>query len=234
MGLSCNTNPSLSLPSTRIIYTSENDNCWSWCVCVCWERKLLEFNQQRPLRHHCRGLQICLFNSTPSLTISVLRFSSSSSRICLSLCSSYSPSQRIALVHLSSAIPQSLLPGVNTSSLLRLEGNTIEVSTVANMAEPSTVVTEENAFEWVKNDKRRMLHVVYRVGDVDKTIKFYVECLGLKLLRKRNIPRRDIQMLFLDMDPKIPILLLNLLIIMESTSITLELVLDILALQLKM
>ena len=70
------------------------------------------------------------------------------------------------------AIPQSLLPGVNASSLLRSEGNTIEVSTVANMAEPSTVVTKENAFEWVKNDKRRMLHVVYRVGDLDKTIKY--------------------------------------------------------------
>ncbi|CAN1789705.1 Probable lactoylglutathione lyase, chloroplastic [Linum perenne] len=33
-----------------------------------------------------------------------------------------------------------------------------------------------------------MLHVVYRVGDLDKTIKFYTECLGMKLLRKRDIP----------------------------------------------
>ncbi|PSS01201.1 Lactoylglutathione lyase [Actinidia chinensis var. chinensis] len=127
---------------------------------------------------------------------------SPSSRIYLCLSSSYSPSRRIALVHLSSAIPQSLLPGVNASPLLRSEGNTIEVSTVANMAEPSTVVTEENAFEWVKNDKRRMLHVVYRVGDLDKTIKFYTECLGMKLLRKRDIPEERYSNAFLGYGPE--------------------------------
>ena len=30
----------------------------------------------------------------------------------------------------------------------------------------------ENVLEWVKQDKRRMLHVVYRVGDLDRTIKY--------------------------------------------------------------
>jgi lactoylglutathione lyase len=29
--------------------------------------------------------------------------------------------------------------------------------------------------EWLKKDKRRLLHVVYRVGDLDRTIK-YVLC----------------------------------------------------------
>lgn len=29
-----------------------------------------------------------------------------------------------------------------------------------------------NVLEWVKQDKRRMLHVVYRVGDLDRTIKY--------------------------------------------------------------
>ncbi|KHN18179.1 Putative lactoylglutathione lyase, chloroplast, partial [Glycine soja] len=30
---------------------------------------------------------------------------------------------------------------------------------------------EKNLFDWVKNDNRRFLHVVYRVGDLEKTIK---------------------------------------------------------------
>lgn len=33
-------------------------------------------------------------------------------------------------------------------------------------------VADEKLLDWVKNDKRRMLHVVYRVGDLDKTIKY--------------------------------------------------------------
>ncbi|GAB4854306.1 hypothetical protein Ancab_022892 [Ancistrocladus abbreviatus] len=79
------------------------------------------------------------------------------------------------------------------------------------VAQAVPVIAEENALEWAKNDKRRLLHVVYRVGDLDKTIKFYTECLGMKLLRKRDIRRSDIQMLFLDLDLKIHILRLNLL-----------------------
>ncbi|KAL7187626.1 hypothetical protein ACSBR1_037649 [Camellia fascicularis] len=70
------------------------------------------------------------------------------------------------------------------------------------MAQPSTFVTEENAFKWVKNDKRRMLHVVYRVGDLDKTIKFYTECLGMKLLRKRDIPEERYSNAFLGYGPE--------------------------------
>ncbi|XP_071716799.1 probable lactoylglutathione lyase, chloroplastic [Rutidosis leptorrhynchoides] len=54
------------------------------------------------------------------------------------------------------------------------------------MAQGSTSCTKESALEWVKRDNRRMLHVVYRVGDLDKTIKFYKECLGMKLLRTRD------------------------------------------------
>lgn len=34
--------------------------------------------------------------------------------------------------------------------------------------------TQENALDWVKQDKRRMLHVVYRVGDLDKSIKYVI------------------------------------------------------------
>lgn len=30
----------------------------------------------------------------------------------------------------------------------------------------------KNSLEWVKNDNRRLLHAVYRVGDLDRTIKY--------------------------------------------------------------
>ncbi|KAK2996700.1 hypothetical protein RJ639_022847 [Escallonia herrerae] len=94
----------------------------------------------------------------------------------------------ILLTLFDPAFPQSQLFGLQGSNLLRADGNTIETSTPVNMTEPSTAVTEENALQWTKNDKRRMLHVVYCVGDLDKTIKFCTECLGMKLLRKRDIP----------------------------------------------
>lgn len=36
--------------------------------------------------------------------------------------------------------------------------------------------------EWPKKDKRRFLHVVYRVGDLDRTIKYVSRTLFLKFL----------------------------------------------------
>lgn len=42
---------------------------------------------------------------------------------------------------------------------------------MASAASAGTATNEENMLEFVKNDTRRMLHVVYRVGDLDKTIK---------------------------------------------------------------
>ncbi|KAM7276082.1 hypothetical protein ACFE04_017948 [Oxalis oulophora] len=56
--------------------------------------------------------------------------------------------------------------------------------------------------DWVNNDNRRMLHVVYRVGDLDRTIKFYTECLGMKLLRKRDIPEDRFTNAFLGYGPE--------------------------------
>jgi lactoylglutathione lyase len=38
-------------------------------------------------------------------------------------------------------------------------------------AQAGAVVGLDEAMEWVKKDQRRLLHVVYRVGDLDKTIK---------------------------------------------------------------
>ncbi|KAH1231502.1 putative lactoylglutathione lyase [Glycine max] len=69
-----------------------------------------------------------------------------------------------------------------------------------NMAE----ATQSNAelLEWPKKDKRRFLHVVYRVGDLDRTIKFYTECFGMKLLRKRDIPEEKYANAFLGFGPE--------------------------------
>ena len=40
------------------------------------------------------------------------------------------------------------------------------------MAEASeAVAANAELLEWPRKDKRRMLHVVYRVGDLDRTIK---------------------------------------------------------------
>lgn len=36
----------------------------------------------------------------------------------------------------------------------------------------STTTSQEEVLEWAKKDNRRLLHVVYRVGDLDKTIRF--------------------------------------------------------------
>ncbi|KAI5068003.1 hypothetical protein GOP47_0016348 [Adiantum capillus-veneris] len=61
----------------------------------------------------------------------------------------------------------------------------------------------EDLVEWGKSDNRRFLHVVYRVGDLEKTIKFYTECLGMKLLRKRDIPSEKYTNAFLGYGPEV-------------------------------
>ncbi|PON94632.1 Glyoxalase I [Trema orientale] len=124
--------------------------------------------------------------------------SSSSSRLSAMRISgsSYFPSRRLALLHLGSALPQTPLLGGKASNLLKSDGNIVEA------AQAATPTTKENVLEWVKNDKRRMLHVVYRVGDLDKTIKFYTECLGMKLLRKRDIPEDRYTNAFLGFGPE--------------------------------
>lgn len=60
----------------------------------------------------------------------------------------------------------------------------IESGTNAELAQSNIALSDENASEWIKKDKRRMLHVVYRVGNLDKTIKyvyFLTEKKNLKL-----------------------------------------------------
>jgi len=44
---------------------------------------------------------------------------------------------------------------------------------VAESGKAAQATTQDDLLTWVKNDKRRMLHVVYRVGDMDRTIKYF-------------------------------------------------------------
>ncbi|XLR09443.1 hypothetical protein HN51_046056 [Arachis hypogaea] len=148
------------------------------------------------------NLQHCQMAMAMAMTSSLMlsttcSFSFPSITICIS---SYNPnpSRRLALFHLLSgpfAIPQFqyLLFGVKGSELFRVA----EANTAENLIQP-----EQNLFEWVKNDNRRFLHVMYRVGELDKTIKFYTKCLGMKLLRKRDIPEERYTNPFLRYGPE--------------------------------
>ncbi|CAA3004723.1 probable lactoylglutathione lyase, chloroplastic isoform X1 [Olea europaea subsp. europaea] len=108
-----------------------------------------------------------------------------------------------AFLHLRmTAVSQLQCSGLKTSKLFRGEGTSISVCAAGNMAQASTDSSQEKALEWIKKDKRRMLHVVYRVGDLDRTIKFYTECLGMKLLRKRDVPEEKYTNAFLGYGPE--------------------------------
>ncbi|KAL9996095.1 putative lactoylglutathione lyase [Helianthus debilis subsp. tardiflorus] len=114
--------------------------------------------------------------------------SSSSSRRDVSLPAT---SRRLALIQLGAAIPQTQLFGVGASTLLKSDVSTAK-----------TPISEENAIDWSRKDNRKMLHVVYRVGDLEKTIKFYTECLGMKVLRQRNIPEERYANAFVGYGPE--------------------------------
>ncbi|CAK9320918.1 unnamed protein product [Citrullus colocynthis] len=70
------------------------------------------------------------------------------------------------------------------------------------MAEAASLAPNAELLEWPKKDKRRFLHAVYRVGDLDRTIKFYTECFGMKLLRKRDVPEEKYSNAFLGFGPE--------------------------------
>ncbi|XP_057985654.1 probable lactoylglutathione lyase, chloroplastic isoform X1 [Hevea brasiliensis] len=112
----------------------------------------------------------------------------------------FTASRRFAF--LGSAVPQSQFFGLKASKPWRGESSNLGVAAAGNIGQASTIASQENSLEWVKNDKRRMLHVVYRVGDLDRTIKFYTECLGMKLLRKRDIPEERYTNAFLGYGPE--------------------------------
>ncbi|XP_030947377.1 probable lactoylglutathione lyase, chloroplastic isoform X2 [Quercus lobata] len=114
----------------------------------------------------------------------------------------HNTSRRLALFQLGIALPQSQLFNAEASKLFAAEENTTKVATAGNITRESTSFTEVDAMDWVKNDNRRVLHFVYNVGDLDKTIKFYTECLGMKLLRKRDIPEDRYTNAFLGYGPE--------------------------------
>ncbi|KAL6990765.1 lactoylglutathione lyase [Sarracenia purpurea var. burkii] len=70
------------------------------------------------------------------------------------------------------------------------------------IAEDGAVVPTNELLAWPEKDKRRFLHAVYRVGDLDRTIEFYTECFGMKLLRKRDIPEEKYSNAFLGFGPE--------------------------------
>lgn len=43
----------------------------------------------------------------------------------------------------------------------------------------------------------RILHTMLRVGDLDKSIRFYTEVLGMKLLRQNEYPKGEFTLAFL-------------------------------------
>lgn len=133
-------------------------------------------------------------------SLSSLKFSGSS-RLSVSLLS-HNSTRKFTFCHLGTVVPQLQSLGLKASKLLREKGGSLSISAAGNMAHASTAATQENVLEWVKQDNRRMLHVVYRVGDLDRTIKFYTECLGMKLLRKRDIPEERYTNAFLGYGPE--------------------------------
>lgn len=44
---------------------------------------------------------------------------------------------------------------------------------------------------------KRILHSMIRVGDLDRSIKFYTECIGMKFLRKWDYPEDEYTLAFL-------------------------------------
>ena len=50
------------------------------------------------------------------------------------------------------------------------------------------MAASEDIKQWPKQDKRRFLHAVYRVGDLGATIDYYEKHFGMKQLRYRDVP----------------------------------------------
>ncbi|OMO83501.1 hypothetical protein CCACVL1_11381 [Corchorus capsularis] len=55
----------------------------------------------------------------------------------------------------------------------------------------SSIADDEDLLEWVQQDNRRFLNAVLRVSNLNRTIEFYTQSLGMTVLRKREIPEKD-------------------------------------------
>ncbi|XP_040990452.1 lactoylglutathione lyase GLX1-like isoform X1 [Juglans microcarpa x Juglans regia] len=51
-------------------------------------------------------------------------------------------------------------------------------------------IPSDDVLGWVKKDNHRFLHADIRVGDLNRTIKFYTESLGMKLLSQKYFPKQ--------------------------------------------
>lgn len=160
------------------------------------------------LHHHCLH---CLSSSAPASSSSsahaLQRAAALASSIAANPPALFTPTTRSALhaisVHSSSRSP---------SPVISFQGHGFQRFQQCKISFPlcvraSTLGTgaatgKESILEWAKTDNKRLLHVVYRVGDLDKTIKFYTECLGMKLLRKRDMPEERYTNAFLGYGPE--------------------------------
>ncbi|XAR53796.1 Lactoylglutathione lyase [Bertholletia excelsa] len=71
------------------------------------------------------------------------------------------------------------------------------------MAETAPDMSGDELLQWPEKDRRRLLHAVISVGDLDRSIKFYTECFGMKLLRKiRDVPEEKYSKAFLGFGPE--------------------------------
>lgn len=51
-----------------------------------------------------------------------------------------------------------------------------------------TMAASEDIKQWPKQDNRRFLHAVYRVGNMEATCDYYTKHFGMKQLRYRDVP----------------------------------------------
>ncbi|KAJ7969567.1 Lactoylglutathione lyase [Quillaja saponaria] len=101
-------------------------------------------------------------------------------RLCPSL-SAYNPCRRLSWVHLGSA----------------WEWWHLEM--LPNQAPP---LPQKMHLSGSKMTRDECSTLFIAVGDIDRTIKFYTECLGMKLLRKRDIPEERYTNAFLGYGPE--------------------------------
>ncbi|KAL3844169.1 hypothetical protein ACJIZ3_001572 [Penstemon smallii] len=127
--------------------------------------------------------------------------------------SSENPSRRLALFQLSTGATLFIISKESifvsqlfcdaNAKLLRTDEGIETIMPITDIAQATTSLSEESILDWTKTDNRRLLHVVYHVGNLDKTIKFYTECLGMKVLRKRDIPEDGYSNAFLGYGPEV-------------------------------
>ena len=78
----------------------------------------------------------------------------------------------------------------------------VRVPTQIRTTRQANVTTKAMSGDWAKEDKRRMLHAVYRVGPMDDYCKFMETCFGMRQLRYRDIPEEKYTNAFIGFGPE--------------------------------